>query len=87
MVASSNRLADLEPLMPEVNKVLRRLPAILELAVAARCDHVISFNKRDFAGAEKFGVTVLDPGTFLGNLGELPWTKSRYDFRTHFMNK
>ncbi len=27
LMAPSNRLADLEPLMPEVNKVLHRLPA------------------------------------------------------------
>ncbi len=27
LMAASNRLADLEPLMPEVNKVLHRLPA------------------------------------------------------------
>jgi predicted nucleic acid-binding protein len=44
---------------------------ILELAVAAGCDYIITFNKSDFAGSERFGITVLDPKSFLQSLGEL----------------
>lgn len=38
---------------------------ILELAVAAGCDAVITHNTRDFAGAERFGIEVLTPAAFL----------------------
>lgn len=45
---------------------------VLELAVAAQCDHIITFNHQDFRAVEKFGITILDPGTFLRSLGALP---------------
>jgi predicted nucleic acid-binding protein len=38
---------------------------ILELAVAARCEAVVTHNVRDFRGAEKFGVRIMTPGSFL----------------------
>lgn len=38
---------------------------ILELAVAAGCDAVVTHNTRDFVGAERFGIEVLTPATFL----------------------
>jgi putative PIN family toxin of toxin-antitoxin system len=41
---------------------------VLELAVAARCDAVITHNVRDFVGAERFDVAVLPPGRFLEEL-------------------
>jgi predicted nucleic acid-binding protein len=44
---------------------------VLELAVAARCEVIITFNKRDFHGAESFGIGVLTPGEFLRKIGEL----------------
>jgi predicted nucleic acid-binding protein len=44
---------------------------VLELAVKARCNSIITFNRKDFAGSDKFGITVLDPGQFLRNLGEI----------------
>ena len=44
---------------------------VLELAVAARCDYIITYNRRDFKGAEQFGIEVLDPRTFLQQLGVL----------------
>jgi len=44
---------------------------ILELAVAARCDYIITYNKRDFSGVETFGIRVIDPRTFLQEIGEL----------------
>ena len=37
---------------------------VLELAVACAATHLVTFNKRDFAGAERFGISVLTPGEF-----------------------
>lgn len=34
---------------------------ILELAVTAGCDAIITFNKRDFRGCEQFGLRLLTP--------------------------
>jgi len=45
---------------------------VLELAVAARCDCIITYNQRDFSGADKFGIRVIDARTFLQEIGELP---------------
>ncbi|OFW26559.1 MAG: hypothetical protein A3H97_05815 [Acidobacteria bacterium RIFCSPLOWO2_02_FULL_65_29] len=42
---------------------------VLEVAAHARCDRIVTFNVRDFAGAERFGVRVETPGTFLRSLG------------------
>jgi len=44
---------------------------LLELAIAARCEAIITFNKRDFHGAESFGLRVLTPSEFLHRIGEL----------------
>lgn len=43
---------------------------VLELAVEARCDFIISFNQRDFAGVERFGIEILTPNEFLTKIGE-----------------
>lgn len=44
---------------------------ILELAVEARCDFIISFNKKDFAGSEKFNIEIVTPKAFLKMIGEI----------------
>ena len=44
---------------------------VLELAVAAHCDHIITFNQRDFAGADRFGIRVVTPGDFLRLMGDV----------------
>ena len=44
---------------------------VLELAVAAGCDSIVTFNQRDFVGAERFGLQVARPGEFLRQIGEL----------------
>lgn len=44
---------------------------ILELAVTAGCRHIITHNKRDFAGAERYGIEVLDAKEFLQRIGEV----------------
>lgn len=43
---------------------------VLDLAVAARCDYIITHNWRNFAGAERFGIGVVSPGRFLRLIGE-----------------
>lgn len=43
---------------------------VLELAVAAGCSHIVTFNRRDFIGAERFGLRVVTPGGFLQELGD-----------------
>ncbi len=45
---------------------------VLELAVAAGCDSIVTYNKRDFEGAERFGLQVVTPKEFLEKIGELP---------------
>lgn len=41
---------------------------VLEVAVAGRCDAIVTFNARDFSGAERFGVRALTPREFLTDL-------------------
>jgi predicted nucleic acid-binding protein len=41
---------------------------VLELAVAAQCEAIVTHNVRDFRGTEKLGVRVLTPGEFLREL-------------------
>ncbi len=45
---------------------------ILELAVAAGGATIVTFNVRDFQGAEQFGVKVMTPQEFLREIGEVP---------------
>ena len=42
---------------------------VLELAVEAGCDFIVTHNIRDFAGAERFGVRAITPGQFLERIG------------------
>ncbi len=41
---------------------------VLEVAVAAGCQAIVTHNTRDFTGAERFGVKILTPGQFLRRL-------------------
>jgi predicted nucleic acid-binding protein len=45
---------------------------VLELAVSACCDYIVTYNHRDFLGAETFGVQVIEPAELLRSIGELP---------------
>jgi putative PIN family toxin of toxin-antitoxin system len=45
---------------------------LLELAVTASCDFIVTYNERDFQGAEHFGLRVVTPKGFLEEIGELP---------------
>lgn len=44
---------------------------LLDLAVEARVDFIVTFNKRDFVGVDKFGLEVLTPKEFLQKTGDL----------------
>ncbi len=44
---------------------------VLELAVAARCDYIVTFNQRDFQGVEKFALQAVSPKEFLSLFGEV----------------
>jgi putative PIN family toxin of toxin-antitoxin system len=42
---------------------------VLELAIAANCDAIVTHNIRDFAGLSHFGLRLLTPGEFMQELG------------------
>lgn len=44
---------------------------VLELAVKAGCDSVVTYNLRDFAGIEQFGLKAITPAEFLKSIGAL----------------
>lgn len=44
---------------------------VLELAVKAGARFILTFNERDFAGCERFGIQALTPGDFLRRTGAL----------------
>jgi predicted nucleic acid-binding protein len=48
----------------------RKDDLVLELAVAARCSHIVTHNVRDFRGAKSFGIRVMSPVEFRRTLGD-----------------
>ena len=44
---------------------------VLELAVTANCNYIITYNVKDFKGIENFGIEVMTPKEFLEMVGEL----------------
>lgn len=44
---------------------------VLELAVSAGCKIIVTYNVRDFVGAEKFGLEIMTAKEFLEHIGEL----------------
>jgi len=42
---------------------------VLELAVAAGCTAIVTYNRRDFRGADRFGVKVWTPSELLKKVG------------------
>jgi len=54
------------PYLPDPNDDM-----LLELAVASQSDAIITFNRRHFYGAERFGLKVLTPKQFLKQIGEI----------------
>lgn len=45
---------------------------VLELAVDAGAPVIVTFNRRDFAGTDRFGIRALTPREYLREIGELP---------------
>lgn len=43
---------------------------LLELAVKAQCDYLVTFNVRDFQGSDQFGIKIVTPNEFLKEIGE-----------------
>ena len=44
---------------------------VLELAVTAGCDFIVTYNERDFQDVEQFGIQVVKPKEFLQKIGVL----------------
>jgi len=44
---------------------------VLDLAVTAGCNYIVTFNQRHFAGTERFGIQAITPKEFLKLFGEV----------------
>ena len=44
---------------------------LLELAVESECAYIVTYNLRDFAGTDKFGIKAITPQTLLRMIGEI----------------
>lgn len=44
---------------------------VLELAVTAGCEYILTYNINDFEGSELFGIEVITPKAFLEMVGQL----------------
>lgn len=49
----------------------RKDDLVLEVAVAGNCYAIVTYNRKDFQGVEQFGISLMEPGTFLQKLGVL----------------
>jgi len=54
------------PFLTDVNDEL-----VLELAVSAGCEYIVTYNIRDFKGTEEFGVQAITPKEFLQIIREV----------------
>src|SRR6266496_4388104 len=54
------------PFLTDVNDEL-----VLELAVSANCEYILTHNVRDFKGSEKFGIIAITPKEFLQVIREV----------------
>lgn len=54
------------PSLPDASDEL-----ILELAVSAKCEYIVTHNIKDFKGTEKFGIKAVTPKEFLQMIGEV----------------
>jgi putative PIN family toxin of toxin-antitoxin system len=45
---------------------------LLELAVKAGANRIVTFNQRDFRGVEQFGLRAVTPQNFLSEIGVMP---------------
>lgn len=42
---------------------------VLELAVSAQCEFIVTYNRQDFEGIEQFGMEAITPAEFLAKIG------------------
>ena len=54
------------PFLTDVNDEL-----VLELAVSANCEYIVTYNVSDFNGSEKFGIRAITPKEFLQVISEV----------------
>lgn len=45
---------------------------VLEAATNGRADALVTFNRADFAGSDRFGIRIISPGEALRKIGEIP---------------
>jgi predicted nucleic acid-binding protein len=45
---------------------------VLETAVAAKADYIVTHNIKDFTGAVRFGIQAVTPGWYIRNVGGTP---------------
>lgn len=45
---------------------------VLELAVVANCEFIVTYNLKDFRGGERFGIQIITPKAFLEQIGTNP---------------
>jgi len=48
---------------------------VVELAVAAGCQTIVTYNVRDFRSANSLGVSIQRPAEFLKSIGVLSWAR------------
>jgi putative PIN family toxin of toxin-antitoxin system len=44
---------------------------VLEAAIAGGCQYIVTYNVKDFGGAERFGIRAITPGQFLRTIGAM----------------
>jgi len=44
---------------------------VLEVAVAGQCEFIVTYNKRDFSDASKYGLKLMTPKEFLHTIGDM----------------
>ncbi|MCY4200630.1 MAG: putative toxin-antitoxin system toxin component, PIN family [Gammaproteobacteria bacterium] len=44
---------------------------VVEVAIAGNCDTIVTFNRRDFDGTQRFGIRIMTPREFLDQIGEI----------------
>ncbi len=47
------------------------MSSVLELAVTARCEYIVTHNISDFKGVDKFGIQAITPKEFLQMIREV----------------
>ena len=58
------------PLLPDPKDDM-----VVELAVAAGCQTIVTYNVRDFRSANSLGVSIQRPAEFLKSIGVLSWAR------------